>query len=39
MSLYALVVAAIVLGLFIVISVLPVFFTEQDFESLVLLPE
>jgi hypothetical protein len=39
MSLYALVTAAIVLGLFIVISVLPVLFTEQDFESLVLLPE
>jgi hypothetical protein len=39
MSLYALVIAIIVLGLFFVISVLPVIFTEQDIESLVLLPK
>ena len=39
MSLYALVIAIIVLGLFLAISLLPVIFTEQDFESLVLLPK
>jgi hypothetical protein len=39
MSLYALVTAMIVLGVFIAISVLPVLFTDKDFESLVLLPK
>jgi len=39
MSLYALVIAAVVLGLFITISILPVLFTEKDLDSLVLLPK
>jgi hypothetical protein len=38
MSLYILVTTIIVLALFISISLLPLLFTEQDFDSLVALP-
>jgi len=36
---YVLTITIIVLGLFISISILPMFFTEQDLDSLVLLPK
>jgi hypothetical protein len=36
---YVLTITIIVLGLFISISILPMFFTEQDLDSLVLLPQ
>jgi hypothetical protein len=35
---YVLTITIIVLGLFFSISILPMFFTEQDLDSLVLLP-
>jgi hypothetical protein len=38
MSLYPLVIAVVVLGLFISISLLPVLFSDKDLESLVFLP-
>lgn len=39
MSLYPLVISVIVLGLFVAMSVLPMFFSEQDLDSLVILPQ
>ena len=39
MSLYPLVILMIVLGLFIAISLLPVIFSDQDMESLAVLPK
>jgi hypothetical protein len=39
MSLYALMIIIVVLGLFVMLSLLPVLFTGQELDSLVLLPQ